>query len=121
VAQRAADPAVELSRRAIVGLSGFPPRWLGWKQYRALGAAALDLCAVACGTLDGYVDCSRDAHGVWDYLGGALVCQEAGAVVADAFSRQLVLRSVTEKRTPVAAATPPLLQELMAARSTFDS
>lgn len=108
-------------RRAIVGLSGFPPRWLGWKQYRALGAAALDLCAVACGTLDGYVDCSRDAHGVWDYLGGALVCQEAGAVVADAFSRPLVLRSVTEKRTPVAAATPSLLQELVAARSTFDS
>ena len=49
------------------------------------------------------------------------MCQEAGAVVADAFSRQLVLRSVTEKRTPVAAATPSLLQELVAARSTFDS
>ena len=28
------------------------------------GAAALDLCAVAEGVLDGYVDCSRDAHGV---------------------------------------------------------
>src|SRR3954451_4732233 len=38
--------------KAIVGLSGFPPRYLGWKQYRALGALALDLCAVGTGTLD---------------------------------------------------------------------
>ena len=94
---------------------------MGWRQMRSLGAAALDLCAVACGHLDAYIDCSNHAHSPWDYLGGALVCQEAGAVVADAFSRQLVLRSVTEKRTPVAAATPSLLQELVAARSTFDS
>ena len=55
----------------MIGLSGYPPRSLGWGQYRALGAAALDLCAVADGVLDGYVDCSRDAHGSWDYLGGA--------------------------------------------------
>ena len=106
-------------RRAIVGLSGYPPHWLGWKQYRALGAAALDLCAVACGVLDGYLDCSRDAHGVWDYAGGLLICQEAGAVVADAMSRDLVLREPTGRRTPVAAATPPLLEEMVAARSSF--
>jgi fructose-1,6-bisphosphatase/inositol monophosphatase family enzyme len=102
--------------RALVGLSGVPQRALGWKQYRALGAAALDLCAVACGVLDAYVDCSRDAHGVWDYLGGLLVCQEAGAVVVDAFARDLVLRDPAEKRTPVAAATAPLLEELVEAR-----
>jgi len=44
----------------------------------ALGAAALDPCAVACGVLDGYVDCSTEAHGVWEYVAGALVCSEAG-------------------------------------------
>jgi fructose-1,6-bisphosphatase/inositol monophosphatase family enzyme len=33
--------------RSLIGLSGYPPRYLGWRQYRALGAAALDLCAVA--------------------------------------------------------------------------
>ena len=104
---------------ALVGLSGFPPRWLGWRQYRALGAAALDLCAVACGVLDGYIDCSRNAHGVWDYLGGMLICQEAGALVVDAFSRELVLRSAIEKRTPVAAATSSLLTELVEARTSF--
>ncbi len=104
---------------ALVGLSGFPPRWLGWRQYRALGAAALDLCAVACGVLDGYIDCSRNAHGVWDFLGGMLICQEAGAHVVDAFSRDLVLRDATEKRTPVAAATSSLLAELVEARVSF--
>src|SRR5215207_9586383 len=40
---------------AVIGLSGWPPTHLGWTQYRSLGAAALDLCAVASGVLDGYV------------------------------------------------------------------
>ena len=104
---------------AIVGLSGMPPRWLGWKQYRALGAVALDLCAVASGALDAYIDCSADAHGPWDYLGGLLVCSEVGAVVADAEGRDLVVLDHAARRTPVAAATPALLAEALAARRTF--
>lgn len=105
--------------QAIVGLSGYPPTHLGWRQFRALGAAALDLCAVACGILDGYVDCSIDAHGAWDYAGGLLVCQEAGAVVADASGRDLVVLEHAARRTPVAAATPELLGELLAVRAGF--
>lgn len=104
---------------AIVGLSGMPPGWLGWKQYRALGACALDLCAVAGGTLDGYLDCSKSAHGPWDYLGGVLVCTEAGAVVADAEGRDLVVLEHDARRTPIAAATPALLEQMLAARRTF--
>ena len=110
--------ATEL-RRSIVGLSGLPPRWLGWKQFRALGAAALDLCAVADGTLDGYIDASPSAHGSWDYLGGLLVCQEAGAVVTDAEDRDLLVLEHDARRTPVAAATPELLAEMLAQRRTF--
>jgi fructose-1,6-bisphosphatase/inositol monophosphatase family enzyme len=106
-------------RRAVIGLSGFPPRWLGWKQYRALGAAALDLCAVADGTLDGYVDCSDDAHGSWDYLGALLICREAGAMVDDATGRELVVRDQAGRRTPVAAATRELQSALVAARRSF--
>jgi myo-inositol-1(or 4)-monophosphatase len=102
---------------AVVGLSGLPDRHLGWRQFRAMGAAALDLCAVASGVLDGYIDCSVDAHGPWDYLGGMLVCVEAGAVVADARGRELVVRGHRDRRTPVAAATPELLAEIMAAMS----
>ena len=104
---------------SLVGLSGHAPRYLGWRQYRALGAAALDLCAVAAGILDGYLDCSWDAHGSWDYLGGMLVCQEAGAVVADAQGRELVVTDHDARRTPLAAATPELLAELVTARATF--
>jgi fructose-1,6-bisphosphatase/inositol monophosphatase family enzyme len=104
---------------AFVGLSGLPPRHLGWRQYRALGAAALDLCLVASGVLDGFIDCSVDAHGVWDYAAGVLICSEAGAGVSDALGRDLLVRDPAMKRTPVAGATPQLLQQLMSARSSF--
>jgi fructose-1,6-bisphosphatase/inositol monophosphatase family enzyme len=110
--------ATELGR-SIIGLSGLPPRHLGWKQFRALGAVALDLCAVASGTLDGYVDCSPSAHGSWDYLGGLLICQEAGALVVDAAGRDLVVLDHAARRTPVAGATPALLDALVAERATF--
>lgn len=106
-------------RQSLVGLSGYPPAYLGWRQYRALGAAALDLCAVADGTLDGYLDCSWNAHGSWDYLAGALVCAEAGALAVDAFGRDLVALDHEARRTPVAAATPALLEELLTARGRF--
>ena len=100
--------SVEVPGEALVGLSGHPDEDLGWRQFRALGAAALDLCAVAGGVLDAYVDCSIDAHGPWDYLGGMLVCTEAGATVVDASGRDLVCIELECRRTPVAAATPTL-------------
>ena len=101
---------------SVVGISGYPRAYLGWRQYRALGAVALDLCAVADGTLDGYVDCATSAHGPWDYLGGLLVCQEAGAVAGDALGRDLVVRGHGDRRTPVAGATEALFAELVEAR-----
>jgi fructose-1,6-bisphosphatase/inositol monophosphatase family enzyme len=104
---------------AIIGLSGYPARHLGWRQFRALGAAALDLCAVAEGSLDAYVDCSRSGQGPWDYLGGVLVCREAGAAVADAEGRDLVALRHSDRRVPVAAATPGLLSSVVRARATL--
>ncbi len=104
---------------ALVAINGLPRRPLGWRQFRAFGAAALDLCAVADGTVDGYVDCVTDGHGPWDYLGGVLVCREAGAVVTDAGGRPLDARGHADRRSPVAAATPALLAELQAVRATF--
>jgi len=105
--------------RSIIGLSGYPNQYLGWKQYRALGAAALDLCAVADGVLDGYLDCSPSAHGAWDYAAGFLVCREAGVEVVDAFDRDLLTPGElhhADRRTPVAGATPQLTAELVRAR-----
>ena len=116
---RAIRPSGETDlARALVGLSGYPPVHLGWKQYRALGASALDLCCVAAGLLDAFVDCTwkQSAHGPWDYLGGSLVCAEAGAVCVDALGRDLLTREHEARRTPVAAATPALLEAVLAAR-----
>jgi myo-inositol-1(or 4)-monophosphatase len=101
---------------AIVGLNGSPPAALGTAQVRMFGAAALDLCQVASGVLDGYVDCVADAHGVWDYAAGALICAEAGAPVVDARGRDLFHLDHGARRTPVAAATPELLHALIERR-----
>lgn len=119
-ARRNGEPAAPTSCRhlgdALVALTSMPPEPLGWRQVRALGAVALDLCAVASGHLDAYVDFSHDAHGAWDFLGGLLVCREAGAVVVDARDRDLVIRTPDGRRSPLAAATPELLAEAMEAR-----
>ncbi|HWG73349.1 MAG TPA: inositol monophosphatase [Acidimicrobiales bacterium] len=94
---------------AVVAFSGYPTTYLGWGQYRSLGAAALDMCAVASGNIDAFVDCPADPLAPWDYLGALLVCQEAGAHVADLSGRDLVVRTLGPRRTPVAAATRELL------------
>jgi fructose-1,6-bisphosphatase/inositol monophosphatase family enzyme len=118
------DPLTPSTRTAmnesLVALSGYPQQYLGWYQFRALGAAALDLCAVAAGVVDAYIDCSSNAHGPWDYLGGLLVCREAGAFVVDAEGRELVVLEHADRRTPVAAGTQSLLDEAIAARRTLD-
>ncbi len=102
---------------SYVAVSGMTPRPLGWGQFRCMGACALDLCAVAEGVFDAYVDCSHDAHGVWDYLGGVLIAREAGAVVGDAHDRELLVLDHRARRTPVAAGTTELFESLVAQRS----
>jgi myo-inositol-1(or 4)-monophosphatase len=102
---------------AIVVISAAPPADVGWAQFRALGACALDLCALADGVVDGYVDFGREQHGVWDYLGGWLICAEAGVDVTDAFDREMVVLDHDARRTPVAGATPELTAALRAVRN----
>jgi fructose-1,6-bisphosphatase/inositol monophosphatase family enzyme len=48
------------------------------RDIRRAGAAALDLCSVACGRLDGYYE-----RGInhWDWAAGALIVREAGGEV----------------------------------------
>jgi myo-inositol-1(or 4)-monophosphatase len=48
------------------------------RDLRCFGSAALELCWVACGRLDGYFQ--RDTE-LWDRAAGALIAQEAGARV----------------------------------------
>jgi myo-inositol-1(or 4)-monophosphatase len=102
--------------RALVVLNGYPRAHFGWRQYRALGATALDLCAVADGSVDATVDCAVDALGPWDYLGGALLVTEAGGHVADLYGRALVELSHGARRTPVSAGTEALFDTVLAER-----
>lgn len=98
--------------RAVVALSGWPPAPVGWRQFRALGSAALALCDVAAGHLDGYLDGYPDQHAPWDYLGALLVCEEAGALVVDADERDLVVVDADVRRQLVAAGTKDLVAQL---------
>ena len=76
------------------------------RDIRRGGSAALDLCAVAAGRLDGYYERGINA---WDYAAGWLVVTEAGGIVSGVGG---------EAPTPagVVAATPgvqPALRELV--------
>jgi myo-inositol-1(or 4)-monophosphatase len=48
------------------------------RDIRRFGSAALDLCAVAAGTVDGYYEAGMQP---WDWAAGALIAREAGARV----------------------------------------
>lgn len=48
-------------------------------DFRRLGAAALDLCNVACGRTDAFFEYSLCP---WDYAAGSLIITEAGGAVS---------------------------------------
>jgi fructose-1,6-bisphosphatase/inositol monophosphatase family enzyme len=112
--ERLAASEVTTIERAVVAIVGMPSRQPPWRQFRSLGSAALALCDVAAGSLDGFLDCTHDMHCPWDYLGGLLVCRESGAHVVDARDRDLVAVDPTTRRQPVAAGTSELLATLHA-------
>jgi myo-inositol-1(or 4)-monophosphatase len=97
---------------AIVGISGFPGHHPGWAQFRTLGAASLEFCAVAEGVLDAYMLVGRSTLYGWDYLAGLLICQEAGAVVVERDGAELVVRDDAPRR-PIVAATSQLAAQLL--------
>ena len=70
---------------------------------RRLGAASLDLCAVASGRLDAYFEAGLS---VWDYSAGALIAAQAGCVVTG-------LRGQPASEQIVVAAGPGLTESLV--------
>ena len=112
---RLVPSTVERVEDAVVAISGMPKRVLAWKQFRAMGSAALSLCDVASGRLDGMLDALPDRHGPWDYLGGLLVCTEAGAAVRDIHHRPLAVADYDARRQLIAGATPALVEDLVPA------
>lgn len=106
----AAPVALADSVLAINGLSADRPA--SW-QFRALGSAAIELCLVADGSLDGYINLDPNSHGSWDYLGAALVLAEAGGVAVDRADRPLVTLDHGDRRTIAASSCEALLEEMM--------
>ncbi len=93
------DMAIHVSRTRTIGeavlASGFPyEAWntaddntQAWRSFvktalsvRCDGSAALDLCQVACGRLDGYWERGLSA---WDIAAGSVIVREAGGWVGD--------------------------------------
>jgi len=71
----------------IVGLFG---EFVGQaRAVRRLGSAAIDLCYVAAGRMDGFWETDLKA---WDIAGGALIVSEAGGVVTDTNGQPFVSR-----------------------------
>lgn len=52
------------------------------RRVRAFAAAAYDLCLVARGAADGYLDFSRSTK-IWDVAAGELIVREAGGKITD--------------------------------------
>lgn len=103
---------------AVIGISGLPKQKPKWAQFRAHGAAALDICLVAEGALDGWID--FNSHGVWDYLASLLICEEAGVAIGEHNDYELLVTEHRDRRTPLVAATPELLSILKELRKTHE-
>ncbi len=82
---------------------------------RRLGAASLDLCAVASGRLDGYFEAGLNA---WDFAAGALIAIEAGCVVTGLRGRPASQRMTVACGTALAAELLAVLEDLGADRVT---
>ena len=100
--------------KAIVAFSGLPTRHLGWAQCRALGAASLEICLVADGSLDVYGVAQQSTLNPWDYLAGMLMAREAGGVDQDYRNEELETFAPVVRR-PVFAGSQDLLTAMLRA------
>ena len=98
--------------RSIVATNGYSKTHLGWDQYRAFGSAALELCMVAEGSLDAFIDLSDSALGSWDILGGALICNLAGAHIIGLADFKFSSIDLGKRWRIVAAGSEQLAREL---------
>jgi myo-inositol-1(or 4)-monophosphatase len=80
------------------------------RDIRRIGSAALDLCAVAAGAVDGYFEEGVQA---WDVAAGGLIAREAGALYA--------VVTPTGAETGALAAGPALFGQLRDALAEFST
>ena len=87
-------------------LSHFNKFTLQVQGIRRLGSAALDLCNVACGRVDGYWEVRLEP---WDLAAGTLIAREAGAIVSKTDGNPDMLTAPYS----VTAANPDLYNEML--------
>ena len=73
-------------------LAALPPIMTATSGIRRAGAAALDLCDVACGRFEAFWELRLSP---WDFAAGALIAREAGAVVTDMRGSALEMRPIS--------------------------
>lgn len=98
---------------AIVGINGWSPVPPPGAQFRTFGCASVELCLVADGALDAYVNLDLNGHGPWDYLGGALIVTEAGGVVGELTGRDLSDIGHGVRRAVVAGANADICRSVI--------
>jgi len=77
------------------------------RDVRRMGSAALDMCMVACGIFDVYVEYQLSP---WDFAAGSLIVEEAGGIVSTPDGSQVQFDSPI----PVIAGNPKAYRDLMA-------
>ena len=81
------------------------------RDIRRMGAAAVDLCSVACGRLDAYYE---RGLAEWDLAAGGLIAAEAGAVVSALDGAPVHADSVLASAPGIAASLSGVLRSLCA-------
>lgn len=82
------------------------------RRMRNLGAASLELCYVADGKLDAFVDL-RGSLRVVDVIAGVLIVEEAGGVVTDARGEKLHLSKRMWEKTDLIASNGLIHKEIL--------
>jgi myo-inositol-1(or 4)-monophosphatase len=100
---------------SVIVFSGWPRFPVRGKQARVLGSIALELCDVAAGGLDAHFD-AGPWSAPWDYLGGYLVCLEAGATVRDMSGAAVATDDPDARRQILAAGTAELADAIEASQ-----
>lgn len=79
------------------------------RRGRKFGASAIELCYVACGRLEGFLDL-RGTLRITDAAAGILICQEAGGVVSLPNGEKCVFPDDVKVGRPLLAANPQIHQ-----------
>ncbi len=96
--------------------------WAAWQQIaqrsariRILSCSTLEAIMACTGATDAFADAGGDRHRYVDLVAAIVYAQAAGAVVADAFGRNIDFSTDLSRRwSGIVAATPELAHELQA-------